>query len=66
MPSAELFFCEVAETLRPGGLLLLAEPAGHVKPEQFLKQLHAAEAAGLTEVSRPAVRRSHAALLKRI
>ena len=30
LPSARAFFAEAAESLRPGGALLLAEPAGHV------------------------------------
>ena len=39
MPSAEAFFREARAALKPGGLMLLAEPAGHVKPEGFQIEL---------------------------
>ena len=63
MPSAEIFFREVAEALRPGGLVLLAEPAGHVKAEAFKRELAAARAAGLEVTERPPIRRSLSAVL---
>ena len=34
-PDAERFFAEVAEASKPGALLLLAEPAGHVNKATF-------------------------------
>ena len=64
MPSAEAFFREAASALKPGCLLFFAEPSGHVKPESFQKDLDAARQAGLETVSQPAVRRSHAAVLR--
>ncbi len=63
MPSAPPFFKEVARALKPGARMLLAEPVGHVKAGPFAKQLEAAAEAGLEVVDRPAIRRSHAALL---
>ncbi len=66
MPSVERFFLESAAALKPGGLLLLAEPAGHVKPEKFQSELDAARAAGLEVAERPAIRRSLAAVLRKI
>lgn len=63
MPSVEKFFAETARTLKAGATLLLAEPTGHVKPEQFEEELAAAARAGLTVSDRPAIRRSHTALL---
>jgi ubiquinone/menaquinone biosynthesis C-methylase UbiE len=66
MPSAGVFFAEVAAVLKPGGLLLLAEPAGHVKPETFHLELELAQTAGLAEIGRPAIRRSLAALFRKI
>ena len=65
MPSAEFFFREAAAALKPSGILFFAEPAGHVKQEAFQKELDAARQAGLTVVSRPSVRRSHAAVLQK-
>jgi ubiquinone/menaquinone biosynthesis C-methylase UbiE len=63
MPSAEALFRQAAAALKPGGLLLLAEPAGHVKPETFAHELAAAGLVGLTPVHRPQIKRSLAAVL---
>lgn len=65
VPSASSFFCEVATALKSGGIVFFAEPAGHVKTAKFEEELSAAHTAGLEVVSRPTVRRSHAALLKK-
>jgi len=64
-PDTESFFLEVARCLKPGGLLLVAEPPGHVKAEQFEKELAAAALAGLHLVDRPVIPHSRAALLKK-
>lgn len=63
MPSARNFFMETAAALKKGGRLLLAEPTGHVTPADFEEELSLAGEAGLTLIERPAIRRSHAALL---
>ena len=63
LPSARAFFAEAAESLRPRGALLLAEPAGHVSADAFEDELRAAAAAGLTARERPSIRGSRAALL---
>jgi ubiquinone/menaquinone biosynthesis C-methylase UbiE len=63
IPSAEAFFREAANVLKPGGLLFFAEPSGHVTPEAFQRELDAAQAAELEAVTRPAIRRSHAVVL---
>jgi len=65
MPSPEWFFKQAAEATKPGGTLLLAEPAGHVKPEAFQAELDAAAKAGFAVTDRPVLRRVHAALLKK-
>lgn len=65
-PSAERFFLEVAAALKPGALVLLVEPAGHVKPEAFQHELEVAHKAGLKTVTRPAIHRSIAAVLSKI
>lgn len=59
------FFGEVAGASKPGAKLLLAEPRGHVKDRTFDAELQAAAKAGFVMVERPAIRRSHAALLKK-
>ena len=63
MRSAEGFFREAAAALAPGGRLLLAEPAGHVKPAKFNQELDFASRAGLSVLGRPALKRFEAALL---
>jgi cyclopropane fatty-acyl-phospholipid synthase-like methyltransferase len=65
MPSARWFFSQAAEAMKPGASLLLAEPSGHVKPREFDAELEAAAQVGLAVDSRPAIRRSQAALLRK-
>lgn len=62
MPSVASFFGQAAAALKQGGMLLLAEPAGHVDREAWQDELNQAQAAGLVVTSRPRVRRSRAAL----
>jgi len=65
MPSAGRIFREAAAALKPGALLFLAEPAGHVTAEKFQQELGAAQVAGLDEINRPTVHRSRAAVLRK-
>ena len=65
LPAAKPFFVEVAMASNPGAGLLFAEPTGHVKPVTFEAELDAAIHAGFELVTRPTIRRSHAAYLKR-
>ncbi len=66
LPDIGSFFAEIAQALKPGACALLAEPAGHVNAAHFEEELKAAARAGLYPASRPTIRRSHAALLKRV
>jgi len=65
MPSSESFFAEVARASKPAASVLVAEPAGHVKPELFEEEIQEALKAGFALVERPSFRRSQAALLRR-
>jgi ubiquinone/menaquinone biosynthesis C-methylase UbiE len=65
LPSAEVFFREASAALKPGGLLLLAEPAGHVQPEIFARELEAAQRAGVRAIDNPKIKRSFTALFRR-
>ncbi len=65
MPSSANFFREAAQAARPGARLLLVEPAGHVKTQDFETELAEAAGVGLRVVARPTIRRSHAALLQK-
>jgi ubiquinone/menaquinone biosynthesis C-methylase UbiE len=66
LPDSARFFEEAAAATRPGGRLLIAEPAGHVTTADFDRELNDAAAAGFCVVDRPAIRRSQAALLERV
>ncbi|MGE5205922.1 MAG: class I SAM-dependent methyltransferase [Chlamydiota bacterium] len=65
MPSPGQFFSEAAAASRPGARLLLVEPAGHVKPEEFEAELREAAQAGFKLLDRPHIRHSQAALLQK-
>lgn len=53
----------IAGALKPGGVLLIAEPKGHVSEAAFAGTIAAAEAGGLSLIDRPQIRRSRTALL---
>ena len=63
VPDVQRFFNEVGVASKPGAVLLLAEPRGHVNDTRFDAELAAAAAAQFEISSRPNIRRSHAALL---
>jgi ubiquinone/menaquinone biosynthesis C-methylase UbiE len=65
MPSAGPFFAEVAAASKLAARLLLVEPAGHVKVEEFEAELRDAAQAGFQVLERPHVRGSQAALLEK-
>lgn len=65
LTDARRFFVETARALAPGGSLLLAEPSGHVREEEFEKTLDSAATAGFRVSQRPVIRSSRAALLVR-
>ena len=61
----EALIRQIHSLLRNGGHLLVAEPRGHVSSGEFDDTLRWSTEAGLTTVDRPAIGRSHAALLKK-
>jgi SAM-dependent methyltransferase len=66
VPSAGSFFAELYRALKPGGFILFGEPRGHVKPALWNAELEAASQAGFIVAGRPDIRRSHAAVLKKV
>jgi len=64
-PSDSWFFHQIADAMKPGGTVLLAEPSGHVSDAKFGAELEAAASAGFEVVERPVIRRSQAALLRK-
>jgi ubiquinone/menaquinone biosynthesis C-methylase UbiE len=65
MPSASRFFAETAKASKPGAPLLLVEPAGHVKEEEFKAELEAAAKTEFAFVESRKFRRSQAAVFKK-
>jgi ubiquinone/menaquinone biosynthesis C-methylase UbiE len=65
-PDAPRFFAEAAAASKPGAYILLAEPKGHVKTADFEAELRAADKVGFQLVDRPSIRRSQAALLRKV
>jgi len=66
MPDSAMFFRDAVQASKRGTMLLLAEPLGHVKAEEFQAELKQATEAGFIISERPAVPHSHAALLLKI
>jgi len=66
VPDQAAVLAGLHNTLRPGGILLVAEPKGHVSKQAFQDTLDLARKAGLSVTARPAVRRSHTAVLKKV
>ncbi len=65
MPDPARLFRELFELLKPGGRVLLAEPAGHVKEADFNDSLALAGKCGFAVGERPAIRMSRTAVLTR-
>ena len=65
LPDAARFFREIAAASKPGALVLLAEPTGHVKQETFDSELRLAAEAGFETADRPKIKRSLTTVLKK-
>jgi SAM-dependent methyltransferase len=65
LPDAAKFFQEIAAASKPGSVVLLAEPKGHVKETGFQLELRLAKQAGFEMTHSPEIKGSHTAVLKR-
>lgn len=65
VPDRNHFFNEISSKLKPGGLMLIAEPTMHVSQKDLSKTLEIAKGAGLSVVGRPRIFLSYSALLKK-
>ena len=65
LPGKHPFFREVAVASKAGAMLLLAEPGGHVKAEEFEAEIKQALAAGFEAVGRLTIKRMQTVLLRR-
>ncbi|MBD3258644.1 methyltransferase domain-containing protein [candidate division GN15 bacterium] len=63
VPDARRCLQQIADTLSPGGRVLLLEPSGHVSERDMQEEIRLAELVGLQVRERPVLRRSHAAVL---
>jgi ubiquinone/menaquinone biosynthesis C-methylase UbiE len=66
VPDRKRFLAQIAAVLKPGGMLLLAEPKWHVSKSAFLATLNLAREAGFQIVEEPRIFISNAALLKKL
>lgn len=64
VPDKERLFSEVYATMKRTGILLLAEPRGHVSKSDFEKTVSIAQSAGFENLLQLEIRRSHAVLLQ--
>jgi ubiquinone/menaquinone biosynthesis C-methylase UbiE len=66
VPSIEVFFREVSESLKPGGKILVVEPSHHVGKNAFAKELETARHYGLKPLpDPPTIKLSLSALLEK-
>lgn len=66
LPEMDPFFSEVARASKPQAHVLLVEPRGHVDELKFNEEIRAADRANLRVEAKPAIPRSHAALLVKV
>jgi len=64
-PDRKKLFDEIYSSMKPGAILLLAEPTGHETEEGFGKTLAIAKEIGFEITARPQIKKSYAANLKR-
>ncbi len=63
VPQVPRFFDQVVRTLRRSGRLLMVEPKGHVRSEEFAETRDLAVSARLTIIDHPPVRRGYGVVL---
>lgn len=64
MPNVRMVLAEIRSLLRPGGVLYVMEPAGHISRELFETEIAIARDLGFVELGRPKVLRERCVLLK--
>ena len=66
VPNQEQLFLEIVPSLKQNGLLLIAEPRGHVTDEDFKRTLSHVQRNGMKLVDSPNINKSHTTLFKKI
>ncbi|MFH1117646.1 MAG: methyltransferase domain-containing protein [Pseudomonadota bacterium] len=64
IPDAKAFFSQMADIMKPGAKLLVAEPGFHVSAKDFRASLDIARSVGLTLVEEPTAGRGKTAVLQ--
>lgn len=65
MPDAAAAIRDITQSLKIGGLFLLAEPQGHVTEQGFMNTSQIAVALGLEIIEKPVIWHSHAVVLRK-
>jgi ubiquinone/menaquinone biosynthesis C-methylase UbiE len=65
LPDQRHLFEQLYPAVKKGGLLLIAEPTGHVTEEAFKSTLSIAAEIGFKHVQSPVIKKSHTAILKK-
>ncbi len=66
VPNQKKLFSELCSIIKPGGILLLAEPTGHIRDFEFQRTLDVAFGSGFEQFPVPGIWKSHTALLKKL
>jgi len=66
VPDAKMLFEHLHTSIKPGGLLLIAEPKGHVGEDAYARTIGCAEKAGFRKIGAPRVSFSRAAVMKKV
>ena len=65
VPHKKLLFEEMHRAMKPGALMLLSEPRGHVSEREFSDTISIAREAGFEEVETLKITKSHAVLMRK-
>jgi predicted O-methyltransferase YrrM len=65
IPDQEKLFYQIYDCMKPGALLLISEPSGHVTLQSFDQMLKITKERGFSEVSRPIIKRGISVLLRK-
>jgi ubiquinone/menaquinone biosynthesis C-methylase UbiE len=65
VPDRKRFLSQIADTLKPGGTMLLAEPKLHVSKNNFLDTVKLVQDLGFKVIQQPKIFLSNASLLKK-
>lgn len=65
VPNVARFFSEIYKAIKPGGILLVSEPKGHVSEKDFMMTTAVAQHNGFKIINHPEIWRSRSILLQK-